>query len=114
MQGLIPWITPCSDGPRLPAPAWCLLVSLHPTLPPAVPAGEDEEGKEELPPGGALRLPPPRPSSVAESDADALQARVRELQTQVSREGGRRRCGCRLPPPSTGRPASAAETHTDI
>ncbi len=28
-------------------------------------------------------LPPPRPSSVAETDVEVLQARVRELQTQV-------------------------------
>lgn len=41
-------------------------------------AQEDEEGLD-----GYVPPPPPRPSSVAETDVAVLQARVRELQTQV-------------------------------
>lgn len=40
--------------------------------------------------------PPPRPSGVAETDVEVLQARVRELQTQVRQAGGGRagQAGC--------------------
>ena len=50
---------------------------------PCPPAAESEEGGEL---DGAMP-PPPRPSSVAEGDMGVLQARVRELQTQVRRPG---------------------------
>lgn len=48
------------------------------------PRKEGEEGEgDDAEDGGYMRPPPPRPSSVAETDVEVLQARVHELQTQV-------------------------------
>lgn len=42
-----------------------------------------DEAEGEAEDGMPAPAPPPRPSSVAETDVEVLQARVRELQTQV-------------------------------